>query len=163
MAEFFPRESIVWRLHEPSVLRRLSVALVPYALAVGVALRVFRWAMLAFVQPSAALAFLATTMLGVLLLGALSAGHLANFPLSTWRWRAPAFALVVVVGESLASLALTVLGQERVGRASATLADWLPTTLGLVWSRLLIVAAFAAVLAVIVTLMRRTLDESSAP
>lgn len=161
MAEFFPRETIAWRLHEPSFIRRFSVNVVLYGLAAGVLLRLYRWAVLTVVGPQEALTYLATVIVGVALLGAMSAGHLANFTLRAWRWRAPLFALVVVVGESLTSLALTLAHQERIGRSAATLADWLPTTLGLLWSRLLIVAAFAVVLSAVVTLLRRTIDESS--
>ncbi len=159
MAEFFPRQNIAWRLEEPSALRRLTVAVVPYGLAAGIVLRLYRWAVLTFVQPDAPLALLATLLVAIALLAALTAGHLSNFPLRAWRWRAPAFGALVAAGESLTSLGLTAIGQERVGRSLATFADWLPTTLGLLWSRVLIVVLFAVVLSVMVTVMHRTLDD----
>jgi len=160
MAQFFPRESIAWRLEEPSALRRFTVAIVPYGLAVGMLLRLFRWVILAVVQPSHPATFIATYLIAIAALAALTAGHLASFTLRSWRWRAPVFGLIVAAGESLTSLALTALGTERIGRlALATFADWLPTSLMLLWSRVILVALFAGVLAITVTVMRRTLHE----
>jgi hypothetical protein len=160
MAEFFPRQSIAWRLEEPSALRRFTVAIVPYALVTGVVLRLFRWFVLAVLQPASPLLFLAMVLVALALFATLTAGHLANFTLKSWRWRAPLVGLLVAVGESLTSLGLTALGTERIGRTDiATYADWLPSTLLILWSRVILVVIFAIVLAVTVTVMRRTLHE----
>jgi hypothetical protein len=161
MAEFFPRESIVWRLEEPSVLRRLTLALVPVALLTGVTLRLYRWVVLGPLRPEGALLLILAVLLGLAFLGAMSAGHLANFTLRSWKWRAPVFGLLVAVAESGVSLALTALGQERVGRATASFSDWLPMTLTNLVSRVIVVSLFALVLAVTVQFVRRGLNAPS--
>lgn len=163
MAEFFPREHIAWRLEEPSFLRRLTLRLLPYALTVGVALRLYRWAVLTLLAPEGPLLLIVAVVLGTGVLGALTAGHLASFPLLAWKWRAPLFGVCVALGESLTSLLLTLAGQERVGRAAATLADWLPNTLWLLATRVAVVAAFAAVLAVVVHLVQRRVPDPPRP
>ncbi len=162
MAEFFPRQRIVWNLEEPSVLRRLTLAVVPFALLTGFALRGYRWMVLAVLQPDRALLLVIAVLAGVAMLGAMAAGHLANYPLRSWKWRAPAFGALAAAGESLASLTLTVLGQERVGRSVATWADWLPMSLTILITRVLVVALFAAVLAVVVHVVQRGLQDPPA-
>jgi hypothetical protein len=161
MAEFFPRESIAWRLEEPSLLRRLTLAIVPVALVTGIALRLYRWSILALLQPDGPLLLIVAVLVGLSFLGAMSAGHLANFTLRSWKWRAPVFGLTVAVGESAVSLALTLLGLERVGRSTASLGDWLPMSLTTLVSRVLVVSLFALVLAVTVQFVRRGLDSPS--
>jgi hypothetical protein len=161
MAEFFPRRRIAWHLEEPSALRRWTLALVPFALLTGLVLRGYRWMVLAVLQPDRPLLLVVAVVAGIAMLGALAAGHLANYPLRSWKWRAPLFGALVAVGESVASLVLTAVGQERSGRAIATWADWFPMTLTILLTRVLVVALFALVLAVVVHLVQRGLDQPS--
>ncbi len=163
MAEFFPRRRIAWHLEEPSVLRRTTLALVPYALLTGVVVRAYRWLVLAVLQPDRALLLVVAVVVGIAVLCAMAAGHLANFPLRSWKWRAPAFGALVAAGESIASVGLQLLGQERIGRAIATWADLVPMTITTLLTRVVVIAVFAAVLAVVVQLVQRGLDQPASP
>ena len=58
-------------------------------------------------------------------------------------------------GETIASLVLTLVNQERVGRSLATLGDLPGTALNTIATRALIVALFAAALAVVVVGLRK--------
>lgn len=137
------------------MLRRLSLSLAWYGILVGCAARGYRWLVLVVIAPTGLPAVLLTIALGLMLLCALAAGHLANYTLGSWKWRAPVFGAFVALGEGAVSLALTAVGQERIGRAVATFADWPGAMTGVLLSRVLVISLFAAALAAVVTGLRR--------
>jgi hypothetical protein len=112
-------------------------------------------------NPEAWGALLLAIAIGVALMCALATGHLANFTLRSWRWRAPALGALIGVGEGIASLVLTLLNQERVGRSLATMADLPGTVLSAVVTRALVVSLFAAALAVVVVGLRKNEEQRS--
>jgi hypothetical protein len=151
----FPRESIAWKLEEVTMLRRLSLSLPWYGILVGCVARGYRWLVLVVIAPAGIPAVLTTVAVGVMLLCALAAGHQANFTLGSWRWRAPLLGVFVALGEGLVSIGLTAIGQERIGRAVATFADWPGASSSVLISRVLVISLFAAALAAVVTGLRR--------
>jgi hypothetical protein len=157
----FPRHSIAWQLEHKTTLRRVSLSLPVYGLACGVLMRLYRWGVLAFLTPEGWGGILVAIAFGVAIMCALAAGHLANFTLRSWRWRAPALGALIGAGEAIASLVLTLLHQERVGRSLATLAELPGTALNAIVTRALIVSLFAAALAVVVVGLRKGEEERS--
>src|SRR4051812_9515867 len=123
MPTFFPRTTIEWHVEEPPAFRRLSISLVEMALITGVVLRVLR--ALAFTYGHASwLYFVLAFALGTLIMLGMTTAHLANFTVRSWLWRAPAFALVEVLGEMLTSLCLIALHREPEGSGRAEFHDW---------------------------------------
>ncbi len=157
----FPRHSVAWTLEHKTTLRRVSLSLPFYGLGCGVLLRLYRWGVLALVAPEAWVAILATIAIGVAIMCALATGHLANFTLRSWRWRAPALGALMGAGETLASLVLTLVNQERIGRSLATMGDLPGTALNTIVTRALIVSLYAAALAVVVVGLRKNEETKS--
>lgn len=157
MAQFFPRHTADWRIDEPAAFRKLSLSLPEMALLAGTALRLYRAIMLGMAARSGWLALGAGVALGVVFLMGMTAAHLGNYPVHRWLWRAPAFGALVGVAESLTSLALTLVGREPLGSASATLGDWPATAARLVATRTLAICLFAVVLALVVQGVRTML------
>jgi hypothetical protein len=155
----FPRHSVAWQLEHKTTLRRVSLSLPLYGIACGILVRLYRWGVLALVTPEAWGAILIAIAVGVTLMCALATGHLANFTLRSWRWRAPALGALIGAGESVASFVLTLVHQERVGRTIATLGDWPGTALNAVATRTLIVSLFALALAAVVVGLRKGEDQ----
>ena len=81
--------------------------------------------------------------------------HLANFTLRNWIWRAPLFAVLESGTEIVVSLALTTVNLEPLGAEMAELSDWLPTATRILFLRLGGLIAFAVVLGVVVSILRR--------
>ncbi len=81
--------------------------------------------------------------------------HLSNYPVSQWLWRAPAFALLESLFESLASLGLIYLGRERWGTGRAEFGDW-PAMAGMILvTRMGMICLFALVLGGVAQFVRR--------
>ena len=157
----FPRHTIAWQIEHKTTLRRFSLSLPLYGVGCGILLRLYRWGVLALATPEGWGAILVAIAIGVALMCALATGHLANFTLRSWRWRAPALGALIGAGEAIASLVLTLVHQERVGRSLATMAEWPWTALNAVVTRALIVSLFAAALAVVVVGLRKGEEEKS--
>ena len=156
-AEFFPRKSVAWKLEEPPPLRQLSLSLPYMALLTGVPLRLWRSYVLTHGAPDSWAWVGSTFLIGMAFLFLMVTIHLGNYTLRHWAWRASAFALLEAGTEIIMSLALTTLGLEPLGADRAELSDWLPTSLRtLIW-RLVGIALFVMVLAVVVSIMRRIL------
>lgn len=157
MTNYFPRQTVVWKMQETPGFRRLTLSVVEMALITGVLLRVFRAFVLANVPTGAYLYLGVAFAVGVLFLCAMATLHLGNYPVRHWLWRAPAFAGIAVGAEMVVCLVLILLHREPVGTGRAELADW-PSLFGYALvSRVLIVCSFAAVLAGVVQLVRRWL------
>lgn len=157
MPSFFPRYATELRLEEAKAFRRLSFNLVEMAVVTGIVLRLYRSIVLTHGWPASWIYVVGTFILGVVFVCAMTTGHLANYPLKKWFWRAPAFGAGVVVGEMATSLLLIAVGREPTGTARAAFGDWPGMALSTLWTRELMVCVWAAVLALIVTLVRRTI------
>jgi hypothetical protein len=154
VTNFFPRHPIAWKLEEPAAFRKLSLSLVEMAALTGVVLRLVR---VVFVShtPSDSIVFVGGSVaFGLALLCGMATLHLGNFPLKQWFWRAPAFAVIAAVAESLTSLALIALGRERLGTTAAKYGDWPQIALDILFWRLAAVLSFALVLGLVVRLVR---------
>jgi hypothetical protein len=158
VADFFPRKTIAWEaVEDPTVIRRFSNSLPEMALITGVVLRLYRAYVLSHGSPESGLWVGATLVLfGIFLLVMLTA-HLANYTVRHWWWRAPTFAALEAGTEIMMSLALTALGLEKIGSGVAELSDWLPSAAQVLMWRMLLILPFTALLAVVVTIVRRLL------
>lgn len=154
MTELFPRTSAAWHIEQPHALRRLSLSLPQMALVTGVALRLWRSFALTHGSPSWAW-ISGTTLAGASFICLMCAIHLANFTLRNWLWRAPLFAVFESGTEILVSLALTAVNLEPIGAEMAELSDWLPTATRILFWRLGGLIAFAFVLGIVVSILRR--------
>ena len=147
MAAFFPHVTGTFKLEEPPAIRRFSMSIVEMALVTGVVLRLF-WAMVITQGPNDSLYFAgAMFALRLVLLFGMAALHLGNYTLRHWIWRAPAFAALEAVAESLTSLVLIALHREPMGSERATFADWPAIATGTLFWRVAAVVAFALLLA----------------
>ncbi|HET7631559.1 MAG TPA: hypothetical protein VFK16_04500 [Gemmatimonadaceae bacterium] len=154
MAQFFPRHTSEFRVDDAQAFRRLSFNLVEMALVTGVVLRLYRSVVLTH-ESDAMWVYVVGIILGPIILCTMATGHLANFPLRRWTWRAPTFALVVVVGEMATSLLLIAVGREPTGTARAGFQDWPGMALSTLWTREILVCGWALLLALVVTVVRR--------
>ena len=155
MPEFFPRHSIAWRVEQPRALRRLSLSLPQMALVTGIVMRLWRSYALTHGSSDSWAWVGGTFLVGASFLCLMCAIHLGNFTLRNWVWRAPLFAVLESGTAILASLALTAFNLEPLGTEMAELSDWLPTATRILFWRLGGVLAFAIVLGVVVSILRR--------
>jgi hypothetical protein len=156
----FPLHTIEWKAQQQTAWRRFSLSLPWFGVVGGVALHAYRWGALSALVPRELSVVLAEVAIGVALMCALTAGHLANFTLRSWRWRAPALGAFIALGESVTALVLTVLHMERLGRAEATLADWPASVVTILLTRVVVVSLFALILSVVVAALRKTVERS---
>ena len=156
MPTYFPRQTVDWRaVEEPAAFRRLSLSLVEMALITGVVLRVLR--AVTFTMGRASwLVFGASILVAIVILVAMTTAHLANFSLQRWVWRAPVFALVVSAGAMATSLLLIAMRREPEGTARADFHDWPSMALRFLLYSELIVCLWAAGLAGVILLIRRS-------
>lgn len=154
MPPYFPQVTGTFKLEEPPAIRRFSMSIVAMALVTGVVLRLF-WALVFTQGPNDSLVF-AGAMFAVrlIVLFGMTALHLGNYTLRHWLWRAPLFAVLEAVAESLTSLALIALQREPMGSARATFADWPSMASSTLFWRVVAVAVFALILAGVVQLVR---------
>ena len=157
MSNYFPRQTVVWKLQETPGFRRLTLSLLEMALVTGVLLRVYRAFVLANTPGDNWLYVAVLYAIGVLFLCGMATLHLANYPVRHWLWRAPAFVGLVVAAEMAVSALLIALHRERRGSSSATFADWPAMAANTLVIRFVLVASFALVLAAVVQLVRRWL------
>lgn len=155
MAPFFPRQTIELRLEESKAFRRLSFNLVEMGLITGVVLHLYRSVVLTH-GPSG-WPFIVALALGLVFILGMATAHLANHPIRKWLWRAPAFAACVAAGEMVVSLLLIGMNREPNGTARAGFHDWPGMALNTFWTREAAVCAWALLLALIVTMVRRAI------
>ncbi len=157
MPGFFPRHSIAWKVEEPPAFRALTLSVVEIGLLTGVVYRLVRALLLAHV-PGGHLLYLGGiyVALGLLLCGA-AAAHLGNYPISTWLWRVPLFAILEVCGEMITSIVLVATHRERLGTSPADWDDVPSMALQALAFRTLVLCVFALVLAGVVQLVRAAL------
>ena len=153
MVDFFPRQTIEWRLRELSKLRRLAVSLVGMAVITGVVVHLYRWLVLSHRPDNLWLFFVSVAGFFILLLG-LTTAHLGNHTVRTWLWRAPLFAIVESATEAVMSALLVAGGVERIGSQLATWSDWPSLALHMAIRRTIAILLFALLLAVVVQWVR---------
>ncbi len=157
MAPYFPRHTVELRVEETKAFRRLSFNLLEMALVTGVVLRLYRAIVLTHGSPTSWVYIIGTFVLGIAFMCSMATAHLANYPLRKWVWRAPLFAFGVVVGEMATSLLLIGVGREATGTARAGWNDWPGLALSTFWTREVMICVWAALLALIVTVVRQTI------
>lgn len=160
-APLFPRETTHWHTLELPAWRALTLSTVEMGVLTGVVVRAFRALALSHGAADGSPGWLyvgATFGLGALVLCGMLTLHLANFPVRRWPWRVLAFALVEAAAEMATSAALIAFGREPLGTSGR--AHWhdLPSlAVGTLVVRLIVFAAFAALLAAVVQLVRVSL------
>lgn len=156
MPTFFPRQTVEFRIEEPKAFRKISFSLVGMALITGVVVRIYRLFVLTHGSNNWIYLGGAFALGTVFLFGMLTA-HLANFPLHQYLWRAPAFAVVDVLAEMATSALLISVSWEPNGTVHAHWDDWLGMGLNALLIRGMSIVLWALALAVIVSLVRRTI------
>ena len=154
MPSYFPRQSVAWKLEEPSAFRKLSLSLVEMAAITGIVMRLYRAVVVANAAETGWLYLGGTFALGAIFLLGMLTLHLGNFPIRRWLWRAPAFAAIAIAFEMLTSLALIAIGREPYGSGRADYHEWLPMLRDTALLRSAEIAVFALVLAGVVQIMR---------
>jgi hypothetical protein len=157
MTKYFPKHTVQWHFEEPTVLRKFSLSLWEMALLTGVTLRLYRALVITHGSTSSWLWAGGTFAIGLLLLCAMATMHLANYPVRRWVWRAPLFALLEAVAESISALVLISIGREPSGSARAEWGEWLPMSWDTLWTREVVVCGWALLLAAVVSIVRRTI------
>lgn len=155
MPSFFPRQTLEWRLEEPPAFRRLSLSLVEMALLTGIVLRLLRALTFTYGRVSW-LYYGLVFIVGTLVLLGMTTAHLANFPVRSWTWRAPLFALVEVAGEMSTSLLLIALRREPEGTSRAEFHDWPSMSLRALLQSELTICLWALLLAAVIIFVRRS-------
>ena len=155
MFRFFPRETLDWRIHEPAGVRRFTLSLVRMALLAGIAIRLYR--LLVLTYGGGGWFVVAGVAGGLVILLGLATGHLGNYPVRHWLWRAPLFGAVEAATESAVSALLIAGGLERMGSAYAHWHDWSADLLPTLLARVLVVSIFAVLLAGVVQVVRYAL------
>lgn len=133
----------------------MTISLPAMALVTGIVVRLWRSYVLTHGAPDSWAWVGGTFLAGASFLFLMCAVHLANFTLRSWTWRAPLFSILEAGTEIGMSLVLTALSLEPLGADKAELSDWLPTAIRVLFSRLVGIVIFAAVLAVVVSVLRR--------
>jgi hypothetical protein len=156
---FFPRETTTFAAVELSALRTFTLSSIEMGALTGVLLRAFRAVALTHGSGTSLLYFVVTFTIGAAALFGALALHVANFPVRRWPKRVALFVLAEWGAEMATSALLVALHREPLGSSGrATWGDW-PTlaTRALLW-RVVLVGVFAAVLAVVVQMVRSALD-----
>lgn len=153
MSNYFPRQTVAWKLEEPPAFRRLTLSLVEMALLTGVVLRLYRSLVLTHGSDSP-LYFGVTIVVGLLFVFGMVSMHLGNYPVRHWLWRAPAFAALEFAGEMATSLVLIALHREPLGTSRAEWHDWPALAQGVLYTRVVAIVLFTLVLAAVVQTVR---------
>jgi hypothetical protein len=137
-----------------SAARRLSLSLVTMAVLAGAGLRVYRAIVLDYGWSDSWGWIAGTFIAGAVFLFIMATLHLGNYPVKSWLWRAPVFAVVEALTEIIVSLAFTLLGVERIGSLIATVETWQTTSSRILFFRLVGIPLFALILAAVSTVVR---------
>lgn len=147
------RLSGAFRVHEPAAFRRLAGSLVEIAIVTGIVARLYRMMVLSRAATPGQVAIALT--LGAVFLLLMGTIHLSRFPVGTWLWRAPAFALIEGSVEMLTSLVLIRAGREPLGSGGAAhLHDWAGMTASTIAWRLIVISVFSLLLGIVVKWVR---------
>ncbi|MBL0940749.1 MAG: hypothetical protein IBJ03_17785 [Gemmatimonadaceae bacterium] len=156
MSRFFPRDVIHWGEETLHPLRAFAIRSIEPAGITGLVLRLWRAVLLA---SGSWVFFVVGLTAGILFLCGMLTWHLGNFPVRRWPMRLVAFWIIEVIVEMGTSTLLIALGRERFGSTIATWDDWWSMAAQTTWQRGLLMALFTLVLAVVVQLVRRVIDQ----
>jgi len=155
MAGFFPRDVVHWADEHLHPLRAFSLRTIELAGLTGVFLRLFRAVLYG---TTGGFAFIAGMIFAVVFFCGMLTWHLGNYPLRHWPMRVMGFTFVEVTAELGMSSLLIAFNRERYGSRLATWEDWWSMAGNTAAGRILVIVLYALVLAVVVKLVRRTLD-----
>ena len=166
-APLFPRDTTVWSAMELPAWRAVTLSTVETAVLTGVTVRAFRALVLTHggrIDADSGWIYLAATIgLGAVLLCGMLTLHLSNFPVRRWPWRVLAFTLVETAAEMVVSAILIAVGREPLGTSGrAHWHDFGSLAASTLIVRVVALGAFAAVLALVVQLVRVSLGRRSA-
>lgn len=151
---YFPQHTATMRIEEPKAFRRLSLSLVEMALITGILVRIYR--SLVLTHGSSSFFYIGTVMtIALVFVVGMTTAHLANYPLYRWLWRAPAFAVLEIVGEMVTSLFLIWISREPNGTVRAHYGDWAGMMTRALLIRGVVIIAWSLFLAGIVQTVRR--------
>jgi hypothetical protein len=159
MSRFFPRDVVHWGEQQLHPLRAFAIRTIEPAGVTGLLLRLYRALVLGTAATAGFLPFVAAVLLGVLFLCAMLTWHLGNYPVRRWPLRVAMFMVIEIAAEVGMSSLLISFGQERFGSRVATWSDWWPMAGQTVVERMVVLIAFAVVLAVTVQFVRRMVDK----
>jgi hypothetical protein len=142
------------KFREPPAFSKLARSTVEMALVTGVLARLYRAVILTHGDPDSGVYIAATFFIGASFVLMMATVHLSRFSLREWMWRAPMFAALEGAFEMVTSAGLIALHREPLGTSAATFSDWPRMTAGVFGWRLVVICVFAAVLALIVKLVR---------
>lgn len=148
------RLSAGWTIREPPAFSKLARSIVEMALITGVVVRLYRALVLTHASGDRALYLGAMFLLASAFVLVMAAVHLSRFPLRQWTWRAPAFAALESVFEGIVSLGLILAQREPLGTGAAALADWPAIAATILLRHVVVISAFALLLALTVKLVR---------
>jgi hypothetical protein len=158
-APLFPRDTTHWPTVQLPAWRAVTLSTVETAAITGVVARAFRALMLtrgAHVAAESGWMYLAATIgLVAFVMCAMLTLHLSNFPVRRWPWRVLLFALVEAGAEMIVSAILIAAGREPLGTSGR--AHWhdFASLAGItLLVRVVALGVFAAVLALVVQLVR---------
>jgi hypothetical protein len=163
MADFIARQnserlrqrlSAGFTIREPPAFSKLARSIVEMALVTGVVIRLFRAVVITHGDADSTLYLGTMFLLASAFVLLMATVHLSRFPLRQWTWRAPAFGALESAFESIVSLGLIFAHREPLGTGAATLGDW-PGIAGTIFLRhVVVISAFAALLALTVKVVR---------
>lgn len=157
MTNFFPRQTVQWKLEEPAAFRRLTLSVLEMGLVTGLVLRLYRSIALTNGPSDSWLYLGGSFALGALLLFGMATAHLGNYTIRQWVWRVPVFAVIEAAAEMLTSLLLIAVDREPLGTSKAEFVHWPGMAAEVLLTRLLALTIYALVLAGIVQFVRYAL------
>ena len=156
MSRYFPRDVIHWGEERLLPLRAFAIRTIEPAGITGIVMRLWRALLLGTENW---MLFVAGVTVAQLFLCGMLTWHLGNYPVRRWPPRVLAFLVVEVTVELGMSSLLIALGRERLGSQLATWSDWWPLAAQTLLERGVVLVSFALVLALVVQLVRRTIDQ----
>lgn len=141
-------------LREPPAFSKLARSTVEMALVTGVVIRLYRALILTNAGDSGGVTLASLFLIGAAFVLLMASIHLSRFPLRRWLWRAPAFAVLESLFESITSLALILSHREPLGTGAATMGDWPAIVTSILVRHVIVICAFSLLLGLVVKLVR---------
>jgi hypothetical protein len=160
MVRFAPTQTGAWDAYEASAVQKFSRSLPAMAIATGVVWRLCRALFLGAGPTDSPLFFGSVIALGVLVFFGMATLHVGNYPLKRWLWRVPVFALVEALAEVGMAAVLIALRREPNGSTLATFGDLPGIATWVLVSHVLVLSAYAGILALVVQGIRRSVAAS---
>lgn len=128
-------------------LRAISRSTLELAGLTGIALRLYRTAILTLESMSSWPVFIGALLVGVVFVCGVLTWHLSNFPIKSWARRVALFVAIEVIAEFGMSSVLIAIGREPLGTGLATWADWWPLAGQTLLERVVVLGGYAGLLA----------------